>query len=669
MDIRIYLILGCIFSTLGELNAYRKRHRHSEGKGSRSLGPMVEIEADDKNEKRYIEIDDESTFDVALEYYPEGQEEKHREDTREIGIDREYVAGQENQDADVHLNEGESMQPLSIVSGVQLTGEHLEQQELLRANFTDDEDLMSGSGSGELTNSDILNDFTNIEDMNATTVGVTGLEPTSQPDLTPFCAERIVATWAPWSPWIQSGDQDIRFRRCQDLNKVKRSSDDCEGDYFQTRACPVADERACRLTDGSMTSEFLVQCDGVNLNDLDKIDNCEYSLYDVTYRMTIGNTLTTAELYQADRKLWCTARDKYVPFYSPHQRCYNNMEKFCKETTRCKYDSKKNDNNIKYNPFYGKTCWKRHVLGGLLPTGIPIYQTQQMICQRFDKESKLGQSFNQKGGSYYATLYDTKRRLPAFSMATVRSLGDEKWPNVPYMIERGLIGVDTEGVVSWYFHIKKKGMTSIREITTKCDIPSCTYGEKQALPSDFDHSGYTMMPLLPPDLVGWDIGMKISTLTMTNIVPLEPTLYSTWRKSHRLVRKFAVETCRIPVETPSQDDETHRQDGHDLPELYLVSGTVAPKNHFEVIGNDVIVPEIIWFSACCAHGANVSSFGLYMRNRFGESPTVVSVGQLHEVLQSSYYENTDEIKIDLYPAYGSLCSADTNDISYKIVMP
>lgn len=60
-----------------------------------------------------------------------------------------------------------------------------------------------------------------------------------------------------------------------------------------------------------------------------------------------------------------------------------------------------------------------------------------MICQRFDKESKLGKSFGQKD-AYYATLYDTKKRLPAVSMVTVRALGDEKWPNIPFMIERGI---------------------------------------------------------------------------------------------------------------------------------------------------------------------------------------------------------------------------------------
>ena len=39
---------------------------------------------------------------------------------------------------------------------------------------------------------------------------------------------------------------------------------------------------------------------------------------------------------------------------------------------------------------------------------------------------------------HFATLYDTSLRMPIMSMATVRVLGDDKWPNVPYMLEQGI---------------------------------------------------------------------------------------------------------------------------------------------------------------------------------------------------------------------------------------
>ena len=40
---------------------------------------------------------------------------------------------------------------------------------------------------------------------------------------------------------------------------------------------------------------------------------------------------------------------------------------------------------------------------------------------------------------HFATLYDTSLRMPIMSMATVRVLGDDKWPNVPYMLEQGKV--------------------------------------------------------------------------------------------------------------------------------------------------------------------------------------------------------------------------------------
>lgn len=233
----------------------------------------------------------------------------------------------------------------------------------------------------------------------------------------------------------------------------------------------------------------------------------------------------------------------------------------------------------------------------------------------------------------------------------------------------GLAEEEDSNIVSWFFRNKKKGMTSPKELTSQCELPACQFGKKQALPSDFEYSGYKMMPLLPPDLIGWDLGQKVATFTMTNVVPMEITVYSAWKRSLQTVRKFAKDICEIPVQFPFEDAGKHRRDGHDLPELYLLSGTVSPLNHMEVIGNDVIVPEIVWIAACCAHGKDVSSFGIYTYNQYGQSPTIVSMDNLHVLLQSMYYDNVDQIKINLYPAFDSLCSAPENDVSVNLVSP
>ena len=73
----------------------------------------------------------------------------------------------------------------------------------------------------------------------------------------------------------------------------------------------------------------------------------------------------------------------------------------------------------------------------LFPVGIPISDRQQMICQIFDKKSQLGGVI---GGNtvYYATLYDTIKRMPMVSSVRTESVGDNTWPAVPYMIEQGM---------------------------------------------------------------------------------------------------------------------------------------------------------------------------------------------------------------------------------------
>ena len=74
--------------------------------------------------------------------------------------------------------------------------------------------------------------------------------------------------------------------------------------------------------------------------------------------------------------------------------------------------------------------------GGVLPQGIPFGQSSKLICQRFSKDGMLGKTLGYKD-DHYATLYDTSLRMPIMSMTTVHVLADEKWPNVPYMMEQG----------------------------------------------------------------------------------------------------------------------------------------------------------------------------------------------------------------------------------------
>lgn len=74
--------------------------------------------------------------------------------------------------------------------------------------------------------------------------------------------------------------------------------------------------------------------------------------------------------------------------------------------------------------------------GGVLPQGVPLSHSSKLLCQRFSRNSMLGKTIGYRE-DHYATFYDTSLRMPMMSMATVHSLGDDKWPNVPFMIEQG----------------------------------------------------------------------------------------------------------------------------------------------------------------------------------------------------------------------------------------
>lgn len=641
------------------------------GEGPDTKMPMVQIE---KNDKDLIDLDD-TGFDVALEYHPPSQKDKHSEDTREGSFnaqthsDNKITPTAKEIKPDGNISEKIVQHPDVVIDetvNVEHNFGHADNV-LESPNTTDDEDLMAGSGSGDFVIENATGMYRTTSGNESYDSAVTVAEETT-PDLPPYCEESTESVWAFWSPWIQLGDKDVRFRRCRDNNYLKTNLNGCFGDFFESRPCVRTDIQMCRTGDGGVTEQFGQKCNGLDLNDVDKIDalqdpfeqqdDCQYTLYDVKYKMAIGNTLNTIQLYQADRKLWCGDKNMYIPFYTPTERCKENIEGFCKMNDVCTYE--KADKTKKDKTFSKKACWKPFVLGGTLPQGIPTYNSLQMICQKFAEDTKLGAAIGHKD-THYATIYDTERRLPLVSMVTVRFLGEDKWPSIPYMIEKGFID-EEQSLVTWFFKKRQKGIAYPADLTSDCQIPVCKLGRKQALPSDFDHTRYKIMPLLPPNLIGSDLGQRIATFTMTNVVPMEPTVFSSWKRALKAVRTFAAKTCQIPEE---------KQNNHtaDTPELFLLSGSVAPLRNIVLIGNDVTVPEIVWLAACCKKGDDVSSFGIYTYNQYGQSPAIVSIENLQILLQSMYYDNIGKIKMDLFPAFNNTCSDIQNDVSHETVIP
>ena len=224
---------------------------------------------------------------------------------------------------------------------------------------------------------------------------------------------------------------------------------------------------------------------------------------------------------------------------------------------------------------------------------------------------------------------------------------------------------DDANVISTFYKGRKKGIIRLDDISDTCDIDKCKLGEKQSIPDDFELSGYRICPLITPDIIGGTLAAQLSTFTLTNAAPMEPTVFSSWKRVLNAVRKFEEEECRIPIRHYRDNKNIHTSRyGHELPEVYILSGTYASGKHHEVIGNDVTVPELFWLAVCCAHGADVASFGVYTHNEFQAKPEFVSIDALQTLL--GIYNNYNQTVVKLYPAFDGVCSATENDVSYKL---
>ncbi|WAR01203.1 hypothetical protein MAR_007761 [Mya arenaria] len=429
------------------------------------------------------------------------------------------------------------------------------------------------------------------------------------------------------------------------------------------------------ITSGSGSGEYLLVEDATDKynstnDDNDKIwspettgDDCEFTLYDLKYQIAIGETLTSRQLYDADPFLWCFSKDKHISFHTPKHRCKNILLAFCNDHSPC--DSPPESREIPSGVAgLKKTCWKSFAMGGIFPEGLPVANGQQLLCQRFDRDSLFGKAFGHKN-VHYTTLYNTNLRMPVISIASVRSFGDEKWPLAPLMVERGLIQQQTSNLISWIFKDNKKGIVPITEIDNRCDIlTSCILGTHQATPSDFEHAGYEPTPLVPPELAGSDLAAQISTYAITNTVPLDQTVVPFWKNVIKGVRNYASSSCNIPYRSYGRDSE---EDVQDMPAMHLISGAVVGKDaRVKVIGNDVTVPEMIWMAACCSQGEKIQSFGVYTYNSFGQKPAFVSLDKLQLLLQSLYFNTDDVINIELFPAFERVCKDLDNDVSLYV---
>ncbi|XP_007059459.2 endonuclease domain-containing 1 protein [Chelonia mydas] len=205
------------------------------------------------------------------------------------------------------------------------------------------------------------------------------------------------------------------------------------------------------------------------------------------------------------------------------------------------------------------------------------------ICQQYNKEPR------------FATLYSMEDKTPlysAFKYTKAAQRGEESWMVEPQIDDAGN---DLEEMVH-----EADAVGSVNNL-----------GANQALTTDYVDSGYERGQLNPSSLNEDDF--QLATYTLTNAVPMTPSLSESWHKDIKNI----VEQALAP----------HCENGA---RLYLVAGAVPSSLR---VKDKVSIPEFLWLAACC-DAPEVWSVGFLKRPSGENSIEDLSVEELEKQLPS-----------------------------------
>ncbi|KAI5622254.1 endonuclease domain-containing 1 protein [Silurus asotus] len=161
---------------------------------------------------------------------------------------------------------------------------------------------------------------------------------------------------------------------------------------------------------------------------------------------------------------------------------------------------------------------------------------------------------NEKPQYFYATLYDTRNKIPVYSAYEFRR-------------------ADVDRVDRWYVEPQLDG-GNLTCMAPQSNIPSPNRGQRQALNSDYESSGYDKGHLFPVYHTH-NKDTMLATSTLTNAAPQDPSFNRGQWKKHEEDMARMVQSCVT---------------------AYIVTG-VVPGN--EAIGNNVRVAQYYWSAYCC----------------------------------------------------------------------
>ncbi|XP_053083524.1 endonuclease domain-containing 1 protein-like [Pangasianodon hypophthalmus] len=207
----------------------------------------------------------------------------------------------------------------------------------------------------------------------------------------------------------------------------------------------------------------------------------------------------------------------------------------------------------------------------IIPTIFPGDQ-YRMICQRWKNKYR------------FATVYDTKRRIPVYSAYTFLQEGKTKRSKV-WKIEPQLENIKE-------YKKKKEMMDSPRDEKTARNIIN------QAVNSDYTNSSYTRGHVFPRSFAA-NQDQADSTFTLTNIAPQTEQSNGQWaRQVEEPMLTEIQRNCRL--------DKNHQ--------VYIVTGVVPGKKWLPLKGKGrekkegINIPSHFWSAFCCTSKSAIDKF-------------------------------------------------------------
>ncbi|XP_047372683.1 endonuclease domain-containing 1 protein [Sciurus carolinensis] len=215
------------------------------------------------------------------------------------------------------------------------------------------------------------------------------------------------------------------------------------------------------------------------------------------------------------------------------------------------------------------------------PAGL-VADSHVKICQRF------------QGSERFATLYNTRDRIPVFSAfraaRPASSSAEQRWLVEPQIDDPH---------------------SSLEEVMNEAEAIASVnnLGSKQALNTDYLDSDYLRGQLFPFTLSS---DLQMATFTLTNSAPMTQSFQERWY----LNLNSLMDRALVP----------HCGGGEDL---YIITGAVPSDRK---VKDKVTIPEFVWLAACCAAPGGGWAMGFVKHMRDSDIIEDVMVKDLEKLL-------------------------------------